>query len=118
VLAIFISCIGLLGLAMFTAEQRTKEIGIRKVLGASVVSLFTLLSGEFIALVVLAMFIATPVAWWAMNAWARDFAYRTPMEWWVFIFAGMITLVITLLTVSFQAIKAAFVKPAISLRTE
>jgi ABC-type antimicrobial peptide transport system permease subunit len=118
VLAIFISCIGLLGLAMFTAEQRTKEIGIRKVLGASVVSLFTLLSGEFIALVVLAMFIATPVAWWAMNAWARDFAYRTPMEWWVFIFAGMITLVITLLTVSFQAIKAAFVKPAITLRTE
>ncbi|HET7001424.1 MAG TPA: FtsX-like permease family protein, partial [Puia sp.] len=93
-------------------------IGIRKVLGASVMSLFTLLSGEFIALVVLAMFIATPLAWWAMNAWVRDFAYRTPMEWWVFIFAGGITLVITLLTVSFQAIKAAFVKPAISLRTE
>ena len=118
VLAIFISCIGLLGLAIFTAEQRTKEIGIRKVLGASVVSVFTLLSGEFIALVVLAMFIASPIAWWAMNLWARDFAYRTPMEWWVFIFAGMITLVITLLTVSFQAIKAAFVRPAMSLRTE
>ena len=118
VLAIFISCIGLLGLAMFTAEQRTKEIGIRKVLGATVVSLFTLLSGEFITLVILAMIIASPIAWWAMNAWARDFAYRTPMEWWVFIFAGVITLVITLLTVGFQAIKAAFVKPVISLRTE
>jgi ABC-type antimicrobial peptide transport system permease subunit len=118
VLAIFISCIGLLGLAMFTAGQRTKEIGIRKVLGASVVSLFTLLSGEYIALVVLAMFIASPVAWWAMNLWARDFAYRTPMEWWVFIFAGIITLLITILTVSFQAMKAAFVKPVVSLRTE
>jgi len=118
VLAIFISCIGLLGLAMFTAEQRTKEIGIRKVLGANLVSLFTLLSGEFITLVILAMFIASPVAWWAMHAWARDFAYRTPMEWWVFIFAGGITLFITLLTVSFQAIKAAIVKPVITLRTE
>jgi putative ABC transport system permease protein len=118
VLAIFISCIGLLGLAMFTAEQRTKEIGIRKVLGATVVSLFTLLSAEFITLVIWAMIIASPIAWWAMNAWARDFAYRTPMEWWVFIFAGGITLVITLLTVSFQAIKAAFVKPVMSLRTE
>ena len=118
VLAIFISCIGLLGLAMFTAEQRTKEIGIRKVLGATIASLFALLSGEFISLVILAMFIASPIAWWAMNIWALDFAYRTPMEWWVFIFAGGITLVITLLTVSFQAIKAAFIKPVTSLRTE
>ena len=87
-------------------------------LGATVVSLFALLSGEFITLVIWAMIIASPIAWWAMNVWARDFAYRTPMEWWVFIFAGGITLFITLLTISFQAIKAAFTKPVISLRTE
>jgi putative ABC transport system permease protein len=117
-LAIFISCMGLLGLAMFTTEQRTKEIGIRKILGASFVSLFTLLSGEFITLVVLAMFIASPIAWWAMDVWAHNFAYRINIEWWIFLIAGTATLIITLLTVSFLAIRAALVKPIKSLRTE
>jgi putative ABC transport system permease protein len=117
-LAIFISCIGLLGLAMFTAEQRKKEFGIRKVLGASVVSLFSLLSGEFVILVVIALFIACPVAWWAMNAWVSGFAYRVKIEWWLFFYAGIITIIIALITVSFQAFKAALTKPITSLRAE
>jgi hypothetical protein len=117
-LAIFISCIGLLGLAMFTAEQRTKEIGIRKVLGASVMSLFTLLSGEFILLVLLALLIASPIAWWAMQVWAQDFAYRVNMEWWIFLLAGITAILIALITVSFQAIKASLGKPIVSLRSE
>lgn len=117
-LAIFISCIGLLGLAMFTAEQRTKEIGIRKVLGASVMSLFTLLSGEFILLVLLALLIASPIAWWAMQVWAQDFAYRVNMEWWIFLLAGITAILIALISVSFQAIKASLGKPIVSLRSE
>jgi putative ABC transport system permease protein len=117
-LAIFISCIGLLGLAIFTAEQRTREIGIRKVLGASVVSLFTLLSGEYILLVLLALLIACPIAWWCMDIWARDFAYRVNVQWWIFPAAGMGALCIALITVSFQAIKTAMVKPVTSLRSE
>ncbi len=117
-LAIFISCLGLLGLAIFTAEQRTKEIGIRKVLGASVSSLFTLLSKEFIQLVFIAMIIASPIAWWAMNNWLQDFAYRINISWWVFIIAGIVSLVIALITISFHAIKAAIANPVKSLRTE
>ncbi len=117
-LAIFISCIGLLGLAMFTSEQRTKEIGIRKVLGASASSLFTLLSGEFLILVIIAMLIASPVAWLAMDAWGHNFAYRIQIEWWIFLLAGLSAILIALLTVSFQAIKAALTKPVKSLRTE
>ncbi len=118
VIAIFISCMGLLGLAMFTAEQRTREIGIRKVLGASVVSLFTLMSGEFIILVGIAMLIATPVAWWAMDSWSRDFAYRVKIDWWLFAFAGLTAILIALITVSYQSIKAALINPIQSLRTE
>lgn len=117
-LGIFISCLGLLGLVMFTAEQRTKEIGIRKVLGASVGSLFTLLSKEFIMLVVLALAIASPLAWWAMHAWLQGFAYRTPVGVWVFALAGLLAVLIALATVSFQAIKAAMANPVKSLRTE
>ncbi len=117
-LGIFISCLGLLGLAMFTAEQRTKEIGIRKVLGASVVSLFTLLSKEFIILVVIALLIASPLAWWAMHAWLQGFAYKVPIGIWVFAVAGVLAILIALLTVSFQAIKAAVANPVKSLRTE
>ncbi len=117
-LAIFISCLGLLGLAMFTAEQRIKEIGIRKVLGASAASLFTLLSSEFLLLVIISLCIALPVSWYAMSAWLRDFAYRTPMHWWVFAMAGGIIIVIALVTVSFQAIKAALINPIKSLRSE
>ena len=118
VLAIFISCIGLLGLAMFTAEQRTREIGIRKVLGATVVSLFTLLSGEFITLVILALIIASPVAWWAIHKWLQSFAYRIEIRWWFFAVAGVAALLVALLTVSFQAIKAAVANPVKSLRSE
>ncbi len=117
-LGIFISCLGLLGLVMFTAEQRTKEIGIRKVLGASVSSLYTLLSREFIILVVIALIIASPLAWWAMNAWLQSFAYRIPIALWVFAAAGALAVLIALITVSFQAIKAAIANPVKSLRTE
>ncbi|HJP64138.1 MAG TPA: FtsX-like permease family protein, partial [Mucilaginibacter sp.] len=117
-LAIFISCLGLLGLAMFTAEQRFKEIGIRKVLGASVGSLFALLSSEFLVLVVIAMFISLPIAWYAMNKWLLGYEYRTPVQWWMFAVSGVAIIVIALLTVSFQAIKAALVNPIKSLRSE
>jgi ABC-type antimicrobial peptide transport system permease subunit len=117
-LAIFISCLGLLGLAMFTAEQRIKEIGIRKVLGASVATLFGLLSQEFLILVVIALFIATPIAWYGMNQWLQSFAYKTPLQWWVFAISGGLIILIALATVSFQAIKAALVNPIKSLRSE
>jgi len=117
-LAIFISCLGLLGLAMFTAEQRLKEIGIRKVLGASVGSLFALLSSEFLILVIIALVIATPVAWYGMNAWLQNFAYHAPIQWWVFALSGGLILLIALATVSFQAVKAALVNPIKSLRSE
>ena len=117
-LGIFISCLGLLGLVMFTAEQRVKEIGIRKVLGASVVSLFALLSKEFIVLVVIALGIASPLAWWAMHSWLQGFAYSVPIGLWVFAVAGVLAILIALLTVSFQAIKAAVANPVKSLRTE
>lgn len=117
-LAIFISCLGLLGLAMFTAEQRTKEIGIRKVLGASVSSLFTLLSKEFVVLVAIALVIASPVAWYAMNKWLLNYNYHIEISWWVFLLSGFIALLITLATVSFQSLKAALMNPIRSLRSE
>jgi putative ABC transport system permease protein len=117
-LAIFISCLGLLGLAMFTAEQRTKEIGIRKVLGASTSSLFVLLSREFLVFVVIAIVIASPLAWWGMNKWLEEYTYRINITAWMFIIAGLTATLIALITVSFQAIKAAISNPVKSLRTE
>ena len=117
-LAIFISCLGLLGLAMFTAEQRTKEIGIRKVLGASVGSVFGLLSKEFLVLVIIAITVATPIAWYAMDKWLEDYTYHTTIAWWFFVIAGLTAIVITLFTVSFQAVKAAVANPVKSLRSE
>lgn len=117
-LAILISCLGLLGLAMFTAEQRTREIGIRKVLGASVSSLFALLSSEFLGLIIIALLIATPVTWYAMNGWLESFAYRAPLHWWIFAISGGLIVLIALATVSFQAVKAALVNPIRSLRSE
>ena len=117
-LAIFISCMGLLGLAMFTAEQRTREIGIRKVLGAGVLSILTLLSGEFLFLVVIALLIASPLAWWAMHAWLEDYAYKITIEWWFFGLAGIMAIVVAMLTVSVQAVKAALANPVRSLRAE
>ena len=117
-LTIFVACLGLFGLAMFTAEQRTKEIGIRKVLGASVAGIVNLLSIDFLKLVLVAVVLATPVSWWAMNKWLMDFAYRIDISWWIFVLAALTALLIALLTVSFQAIKAAISNPVKSLRTE
>ena len=114
----FVGCLGLFGLAVFAAEQRTKEIGIRKVLGASIAQITTLLSKDFLWLLLIAILIATPIAWYAMSQWLQDFAYRIDIEWWVFAFAGMLAIAIALLTVSFQAIKAAMANPVKSLRTE
>jgi len=118
VLAIFIACLGLFGLAAFTTEQRTKEIGIRKVLGASVNGIVQLLSKDFIRLVFVAIVIASPIAWWAMNKWLEDFAYKMEIQWWIFVLAGLAAITIALLTVSFQAIKAAIANPTKSLRSE
>jgi predicted permease len=118
VLAIFISCLGLLGLAMFTSEQRTKEIGIRKVLGASELNIFGMLSRDFLELVGIALVIASPVAWLLMNNWLREYAYRTNIAWWIFAVAGAGAIGIALLTISFQAIRAALANPVTSLRSE
>jgi putative ABC transport system permease protein len=118
ILAIFISCLGLLGLASYSTMQRTKEIGIRKVMGASVQGIINLLSRDFLTLVILSFLIAMPVAWYFMHTWLQDFAYRTKISWWVFLLAGGIAIFIALFTVSFQAIKAAIANPVKSLRTE
>jgi len=117
-LAIFISCLGLFGLAAYTAERRTKEIGIRKVLGASVTGLTGLLAKEFLQLVTISCVIAFPLAWWFMNNWLRDYAYRTTIQWWMFALAGLSALFIALVTVSFQSIKAALTNPVKNLRSE
>lgn len=117
-LAIFIACLGLFGLAAFTAEQRKKEIGVRKVLGATVTGITRLLSKDFLKLVLVAFVIAVPIAYWLMQKWLLDFAYRTEINWWVFALAGLAAVLIALITVSFQAIKAAIANPVKSLRTE
>ncbi|TLV00416.1 ABC transporter permease [Dyadobacter luticola] len=118
VLAIFISCLGLFGMASFMAEQRTKEIGIRKVLGASVANLWQLLSSDFVILVAISCLLATPIAWYIMASWLEKYTYHTQISWWIFAVAGVGSLVITLATVSYQAIRAALVDPVRSLRGE
>ncbi len=118
VLTILVACLGLFGLATYTAEQRTKEIGIRKVLGASVTQVTNMLSKDFIKLVFIACIVAFPLSYWAMYKWLQDFAYRINISWWVFVLAGVAALLIAVLTVSFQAIKAAIANPVKSLRTE
>ena len=117
-LAVLIACLGLFGLATYMAEQRTKEIGVRKVLGASVPDVVSMLSKDFLKLVFISFVIAVPVSWWGMNKWLQDFAYRISIGWWIFIAAGVIAMLIALFTVSFQAIKAALANPVKSLRTE
>jgi ABC-type antimicrobial peptide transport system permease subunit len=117
-IAILISCLGLFGLATYTAEVKRKEIGIRKVLGSSVSGIVQLISKDFIRLVIIAIIIAIPVGWWAMNNWLQSFAYRIDISWWVFAIAGVVALLIALITVSFQAIKAAVANPVDSLRSE
>jgi ABC-type antimicrobial peptide transport system permease subunit len=115
---LLIACLGLLGLTTFAAETRTKEIGIRKVLGATVSQIVTLLSKDFLTLVTISFVIASPIAWYAMNQWLQDFAYRINISWWIFALAGSAALLIALLTISFQAIKAALANPVSSLRNE
>lgn len=117
-LTIFIASLGLFGLTAFTTEQRTKEIGLRKVLGASVASLVALLSKDFLKLILIAFVIASPIAWWGMNQWLNDFAYKVTIDWWVFALAGLLAVGIALLTVSFQSIKAALTNPVKILRSE
>jgi ABC-type antimicrobial peptide transport system permease subunit len=117
-LTIFISCLGLFGLAAYMAQNRIKEIGVRRVLGASVNNIATLLSKDFMKLVVIALLIASPLAWWAMHTWLQDFEYRVAIEWWVFASAGFLSVVIALATVGYQAIRAATSNPVKSLRTE
>jgi len=117
-IAIFIACMGIFGLSAFAAAQRTKEIGIRKVLGASVGSIVQLLSKDFLKLVVLALLIATPIAWYFMRQWLDNFAYRIDIQWWVFPVAGFLALTVAFLTISFQSTKAALQNPVDSLRSD
>ena len=117
-LTILISCLGLFGLASFMAMQRTKEIGVRKVLGASVLNLWQLLSKDFVFLILISLCIAVPAAYYFMNNWLMGFEYRAPLSWWIFASAGLGAIIITLLTVSYQSIKAALANPVNSLRTE
>jgi len=118
IMAIFISCLGLFGLTSFSADQRKKEIGIRKVLGASVASIIQLLSKEFLRLVLIAIIIATPIAWWSMSKWLQTFNYRIAISWWMFAIAGLLAVIIALATVGYQAMKAAISNPVKSLKTE
>lgn len=117
-LTILVSCLGLFGLVAFTTERRTKEIGVRKVLGASISNVVALLSKDFLKLVLVAILIASPIAWWATNQWLQAFAYKTDVSWWVFALAGVLVIVIALLTISYQSIKAALMNPVKSLRSE
>jgi putative ABC transport system permease protein len=117
-LALFISCLGLFGLATFSAQRRTKEIGIRKVLGASILQVSTLLSKEFLKLVILAIVLACPLGWWLMNTWLKDFPYKTAISWEIYSLAGVLTLSIAIGTVVYQSIKSAMMNPVQSLKTE
>jgi putative ABC transport system permease protein len=117
-LAIFIACLGLFGLATFSAQQRTKEIGVRKVVGASVFSIVALLSKDFLKLVFIAIVVASPLAWYVMTQWLNDFAYKIDLSWWIFALAGLLAIAIALITVSFQSVKAALMNPVKSLRSD
>ena len=117
-IAIALACLGLLGLSSYSAKQRVKEIGIRKVLGASIGHIVTTLSISFVRLVFIAIIIASPIAWWVMNKWLQAFAYKANMNWWVFLVSASVALAIAIITVGFQAIKAATMNPVKSLKTE
>jgi putative ABC transport system permease protein len=118
ILAVFISCLGLFGMASFMSEQRTKEIGVRKVLGASVFNVWSLLTKDFVVLVIISFCIAVPIAWYGMHNWLQDYTYRTEISWWIFAVAGLASIIITLVTISFQSIKAAIANPVRVLRNE
>ena len=115
---IFISCLGLFGLAVFTTKQRFKEVSIRKVMGATVGNIVLLISSDFLKLVFIAVLIASPLAWLVMNKWLQDFVYRIGIHWWVFVLAGGISVLIAFITVSYQSVKAALLNPVKSLRSE
>jgi len=117
-LAILIACMGILGLSIYSIQQRIKEIGIRKVLGASVIRITSELVKDFLKPVLIAAVIAFPISWYAMDKWLQDFAYRTSIGWWIFIAAGLLAVLIALITVGIQAVKAAIVNPVKSLRAE
>jgi putative ABC transport system permease protein len=117
-LCILISCLGLLGLAIYTTNQRTKEIGVRKVLGATVAQIVTLLSTEMVMLILLSLAIVTPVAWWAMNKWLESYADKTAISWWIFAASGTEMLLAAIFTSSFQTVRAAIANPVKSLRSE
>ena len=117
-LSLFIACMGLFGLATLTVARRTSEIGIRKVMGADVLDIVGMISKDFIKLVLIAILFAFPIAWWAMHEWLQGFAYHVGVSWWIFVLAGSIVVVITLITVSFQSIRASMANPVKSLRTE
>ncbi|WP_439557850.1 ABC transporter permease [Dyadobacter sp.] len=117
VIAIIIACLGLFGLSTFSAAQRTRENGVRKVLGASVAEIAGMLSKEFLILILLAILIACPLAWFGMHRWLTGFAYKIEIKWWVFAFSGLLTIVVSILTVSWQSIKAALMDPVRSLRS-
>ncbi|MDP9047311.1 MAG: ABC transporter permease, partial [Bacteroidota bacterium] len=116
--AIFISCLGLFGMASFMAEQRFKEIGIRKVLGASVFNLWRLLSKDFVLMVIISLIVSTPISYYVMYRWLQGYTYRSDVAWWIFVLTAFGAIIITLLTVSFQSIKAALANPIRSLKTE
>jgi putative ABC transport system permease protein len=118
VLVILVSCLGLYGLATYAAEQRTKEIGIRKVLGASVSGIIQLLSKDFLKHVLIAIVIAAQAGWWCMTRWLQSFAYKIDLEWWMFAIAGLLSIAIALLTVGYQSLKAALANPVNSLKSE
>lgn len=118
IIAVIIACLGLFGLAAFMIRRRVKEIGIRKVLGASPLAITVMLSREFLKLIVIASLLSFPITWYAMNKWLQDFAYRISIPWWVFILAGGIALSVAVLTISYQSIKAALANPVKSLRSE
>jgi putative ABC transport system permease protein len=117
-IAIILACLGLFGLSAYSIQQRTKEIGVRKVLGATVGRIAVLVSAQFIKLVGIAFILASPIAWLLMNRWLEDFAYRVSLNWTIFLFTALVILLIAVITVSFQAIKAAVANPVKSLRTE
>jgi putative ABC transport system permease protein len=118
VLTIFISCIGLFGLSVLSAEKRTREIGIRKTLGASVNGIATILSKDFLKLVIIALFVAIPVSWLASGKWLQNYPYHITLSWWMFAIVGLLITMIAIVTVSFQAIRAAMTNPVVALRSE
>ncbi len=117
-LSIFVACLGLFGLSLYTVERRTNEIGVRKVLGASVQSIVTLLSHDLLKMILISSVVAFPVAWLAMARWLEDFAYRTDIRWWIFLLAAFSAVIVALMTVSYQSLKAALANPVKCLRSE